>query len=127
MKDRRGKEEDPSLLRTPFEFEGSEGFATRDSLDNRSAPISGHLVTYGNHNPSDKDSTGLRYLTSVVTECLDLHETCTGSYIDSSERYIVRCCCSCHNGRASGSNLARDSHLNQIATSNEEVKEGTSP
>jgi hypothetical protein len=127
MKDRRVKEEDPPPSQSPFEFDGSEGFATRDSLDNRSVPINGHLVTNGNHNLSDKDSTGLRYLTSVVTECLDLHETCTGFYVDSSERYIVRCCCSCHTGRASGSNLARDSHLNQIATSDEEVKEGTSP
>ena len=113
MKDRRVKEEDPSPSQTPCEFDGSEGFATRDSLDNRSAPIGGHLVTYGNHNLSDEDSTGLRYLTSVVTECFDLHETCTGFYADISERYIVRCCCSCH--------------LNQIATSDEEVKEGTSP
>ena len=42
------------------------------------------------------DSLQRRILSSIVTECLDSHESCTGYYTDTSEQYVLRCCCSCH-------------------------------
>lgn len=98
MKEKRGKKERPLPSQTPREFAGSEEFAIGDSVNARPIPNRVHLAINDNHDLLDKDSTDLRYLSSVVTECLDLHEACMGSYIDRSGKYILRCCCSCRRG-----------------------------
>lgn len=40
----------------------------------------------------------------VVTECLDLHEKCTGAYVDTSGIYLVKCTCPCHLDKKSKTN-----------------------
>ena len=54
-----------------------------DGAGDRSPKKEG-TATFGNHDLTDKD-TGFRYLSSVVTECLVSHNTCTGSYVSNME------------------------------------------
>jgi len=40
---------------------------------------------------------------ATVSVCLcEKHEICTGSYIDYTKTYVVKCACSCHNYNSVG-------------------------
>jgi len=94
----------PFSSQAPFEIDPSvkpvinDGPGTRSQQKEVIANSSGHDLI-------DKDSE-FRYLSSVVTECLVSHGTCTGFYISSLGGYVLKCQCSCHSkkgGRNPGS------------------------
>ena len=69
-----------------------------DGHDANSVRTRSDLAIDANQDLVSKDSSRSIYLSTVVTECLDAHERCTGSYVDNSGKYILRCCCLCHRG-----------------------------
>jgi hypothetical protein len=58
------------------------------------------IDSVANKDFTDGDNTKHQTLKEVATVsvCLcDKHDVCTGSYIDYTKTYVVRCSCSCHN------------------------------
>jgi hypothetical protein len=87
----------PSSSQAPFETDPSVKPVKGDGPGARSQQKK-VIANFSGHDLIDKDSE-FRCLSSVVTECLVSHDTCTGSYISSLETYILRCRCSCHSRR----------------------------
>jgi hypothetical protein len=94
----KGKTENRKRPPSPIEFDRYAEFVMDDDPDTKSAPTISNLDIDANQDRVDKDSYRFSHLSTVVTECLDLHERCTGSYVDSSGKYILRCHCLCHRG-----------------------------
>jgi hypothetical protein len=96
-KDKR--QQGSALLKIPNEFDRLEESVIDIDLDTKSRPTQRKLANDCSHGGIDKDSSQFGYLSTVVTECLDLHQRCTGFYTDNSEKYILRCSCLCHRGK----------------------------
>jgi hypothetical protein len=47
------------------------------------------------HNPKPFE---VETLPSVVTNCLAPCQICVGKYVDITHRFVLKCCCQCHNG-----------------------------
>ena len=100
MKSKKYKRQQvPTLSQTPNEFDLLAESVTDVGLHTKSMHRRCHMANDPSHGAIDKDSSQLSYLSTVVTECLDLHERCTGSYTDNLEKHILRCCCLCHKGK----------------------------
>jgi hypothetical protein len=83
-----------SSSQAPFEIDPSVKPVINDGPGARSQ----HKEVIANssgHDLIDKDSE-LRYLSSVVTECLVSHDRCTGSYVSNLAACIIGCKCLCH-------------------------------
>jgi hypothetical protein len=82
-------------IASPGEFGHSVEIATHEGRADK--PANEHSTPPVDDNQGDIDKVNCaRYLSSVVTECLDSHRACSGFYTDCEGKYILKCSCSCH-------------------------------
>jgi hypothetical protein len=67
-----------------------------------------------------------KIMIAKISECLSLHEQCSGTYIDTvTGDYVIRCSCSCHKLEKSNAGISCIDNTFRNETSKQISKRGT--
>lgn len=59
-----------------------------------------------------------KIMIAKISECLSLHEQCSGTYIDTvTGNYVIRCSCSCHKLEKSNADISCNDNMFRNETS----------
>lgn len=67
---------------------------SHDKASNNTRSLN-HNTINSQHLEKKSDNSSL--IVTHVTICLTVHNECSGKYIDSTGKFIVKCLCQCHN------------------------------